>query len=201
MGGEVKEVRQMSTCAEYMEILFLDIYGELDSVTRSKWETHLSECATCKQEYTRMLSLVGKVKEVMTPPPLPEADAQSMIRTVRAEMIHGEERRSKPGWLSQSWRLSPALATACVFAAIISIWSVGSFDSHLNKDRNPGKEYSQGVRVEDLEIIQNLDILKQMDSVEKLVHALDEPEEDTPTPESDSKPQGMTNYEKRVHYS
>lgn len=197
----MKEVRQMKSCAEYKEILFLDIYGELDSVTRSKWKAHLSECEICKQEYTGMLSLVGKVKGVMTPPPLPEADSQSMIRAVRAEMIQGEGIRSKPGRLRRSWRLSPAIATACVFAAIISIWSVGSFDSHLDKDRGAGKDYSQGVRVEDLEIIKNLDLLKQMDSVEKLVHALDEPDDDPSMPESDSRPQGMTNYEKRVHYS
>ncbi|RJR54407.1 MAG: hypothetical protein C4576_00700 [Desulfobacteraceae bacterium] len=191
----------MKSCAEYKEILFMDVYGELDSITRSRWEAHLSECATCRQEYTRMLRLAGKVKEVMTPPPLTEADSRSIIRAVRTEMIQGEERRSKPGWLSRSWRLSPALATACVFAAIISIWSLGSFDSHLKKDKSVGKEHSQGVRVEDLEIIKNLDLLKQMDSVEKLVHALDEPEDDPSTPGSDPRPQGMTSHEKRVRYS
>lgn len=191
----------MNICPEYKEILFLDIYGELDSISRSKWQAHLKGCAVCKKEYTRMIGLVGRVREIMTPPPLAPPETRSLIKAVRAEMIHGEERKSRAGWLSRHWRFSPALATACVFAAMISIWSLGTFDSFLNKDRSLGKEYWQELRAEDVEIIRNFDLLKQMDSVEKLVHTLDEPEDDRFVPEVDSKTQGMTNHEKRVHYS
>jgi len=201
MGGEVKEVLKMNSCPEYKEILFLDIYGELDSVSRSKWQAHLKECAVCRNEHTKMLNLVGRVKETMTPPPLTGAESRLLTKAVRAEMIQGRERKPKAGWFSQHWRVTPALATACVFAAIISIWSLGTFDSFLNKERTVGKDYSQSIRAEDMEIIKNLDLLTQMDSVERLVHTLDEPEEDPPMPEPDSKTQGMTKNDKRVYYS
>jgi hypothetical protein len=201
MGGRVKEVLEMNICPEYKEILFLDIYGELDSISRSKWQAHLKGCAVCKKEHARMTGLVGRVREIMTPPPLAPPETRSLIRAARAEMIHGEERTSRASRLSRHWRFSPALATACVFAAMISIWSLGTFDSFLNKDRSPGKDHWQGLRAEEVEIIRNFDLLKQMDSVEKLVHTLDEPEDDRSVPEVDSKTQGMTNHEKRVHYS
>lgn len=191
----------MKSCAEYKEILFLDLYGELDPASRSKWLAHLRECAACKEEHARMLGLVGKVKEVMAAPPLIHTESQTLIKAVRAEMIQGEERKFKAGWLSRHWRFSPALATACVFAAIISIWSLGTFDSFLNNERNAAKESSQEMRAEDLEIIKNFDLLKQMDSVEKLVHMLDEPEDDPSPPEPDSKTQEMTSHERRVYHS
>lgn len=191
----------MNSCPEYKEILLLDIYGELDSVSRPKWQAHLKVCAVCRREHKRMLSLVGRVTETMTPPPLTDAESRSLTKAVRAEMIKGREKKSKGGRLSPLWRVSPALATACVFAAIVSIWSLGTFDSFFRTEENAGKDYSQSIRAEEMEIIKNLDLLTQMDSVEKLVHTLDELEEDPSVPESDSTTQGMTNHEKRVHYS
>lgn len=194
----------MNGCTDFKEILFLDIYGELDSESRSKWQFHLSTCAACKQERFRMMRLVENLKEVMSSPPLALGEREGMVRAIRAGMRRREERRSRPGWwgwLSRPWRVGPALATACVFAAILSIWSLGSFDSFYGKDRISGKDSLQGMRAEDEEIIKNLDLLSQMDSVEKLVNTLDEPEEDPAAPEGTSNTHGKTGHEKRVHYA
>lgn len=194
----------MNGCPEYNEILFLDIYGELDSESRSKWQSHLRTCTACKQERFRMMRLLENVKEVMISPPLAQRDRDGMVKAIRTGMSRRGERRSRPGWrgwLSRPWRVGPALATACVFAAILSIWSLGVFDSFYITNRIPGKDSLQGMRAEDEEIIRNLDLLRQMDSVEKLVNTLDEPEEDPPAPEGTSQTQEKTSHERRVHYA
>lgn len=192
----------MSSCPEYKEILFLDIHGELDPGSRPRWQSHLRTCAACQQERLRMMQLVGKMKGVMSPPSLTREDRDGMVRALRAGMGPREGKRGEAGrwaWLSRPWRISPALVSACVFAAIISIWSLGSFDSFFKGDGVSGKDPLQGMRAEDEEIIRNLDLLKQLDSVERLVNTLDEPEEDPPPPERTSTVEGTTGYEKRVH--
>lgn len=193
----------MNGCPEYKEILFLDVYGELDSESRSEWESHLSACAVCKEEHFRMLRLVERMKEVMSPPPLAQKDSDRMVKAVRGGVRQSDGRKIRGGWqwLIRPWRAGPAIATACVFAAIISIWSLGTFDSFFSRDRISGKDSLQGMRPEDAEIINHLDLLKQMDSVEKLVHTLDEPEEEPPAPEATSNNQGMIAHEKRVDYA
>jgi hypothetical protein len=193
----------MNDCPEYKEILLLDIYGELDSESRSKWQSHLKKCGVCQEERSRMMRLMGKMKGVMSPPPIALRDTEGLVKAVRAEVRQSKQ----PGirwpweWLSRPWRIGPALATACVFAAIISIWSLGTFDSFFGRDPISGKDFLQEMRPEEAEIIRNLDFLEHMDSVEKLVQTLDEPEEDPPAPEGTSNTQGMIDHEKRVHYS
>jgi hypothetical protein len=192
----------MNSCPEYKDALLLDIHGELDSESRSRWRLHLDACAACREERLRTMRLMGRLREVMNPPPLSWGDSEALAKAVRAQISGSPSKRSHAGWqwLARPWRVGPALATACLFAAIVSIWSFGAFDSFLSRERIGGKDPLQEMRPEDAEIIRNLDLLRQMDWVEKLVRTLDDPDEDPPSPEGTTNTQGMTTHEKRHHF-
>jgi hypothetical protein len=192
----------MNGCPEYKEILSLDIHGELDAASRARWESHLRTCAACNEERLQLTRLVERVKEAMSPPPLVREETNRLLKAVRSGVNRGEERRSHVWqWFSRPWKVGPALATACVFAAMVSIWSLGTFDSLFTGEKRSETDSLKKVRQEDAEIIRNLDFLRQMDSVEKLVNTLDESEEDPSLPDGNSKHQGLIGHEKRVHYS
>ena len=192
----------MNCCPEHKETLLLGIYGELDSESSARWQIHLDACRACREERFRMLGLVGSLREVMSPPPLSWGESEALTRAVRIRLGRGRANRGHWGWqwLARPWRIGPALATACLFAAIVSIWSLGAFDSFLSRERTGAKDVMQEIRPEDAEIISNLDLLRQLDSVEKLVRTLDGPDEESPPPEGTTNTQGMTTHEKRHHF-
>ncbi len=185
----------MNGCPEYQEILHLEIHGELDPAAHSRWQSHLRTCGPCREERIRMMRLMGTMKEVMTPPPLSQSERVGLLAAVRSGMKQGKEPEPHwlRQWLSRPWRAGPALVTACVFAAMISIWSLGTFDSFF------GREPLQGIQPGDEEVIRNLDLLRHMDSVERLVQTLDEPEEEPSAPGETSNTHGMINHEESVH--
>lgn len=191
----------MKNCPKYEEMLFLDVYGELDSSSRSEWQSHLRACPLCREEYERMHRLVHRVKATMPPSFLSQAETDTLVRAVREDLDPMKSKKWSFGWqwLRRPWTLTPALATACVFAVFISLLSRGAFDTVFDKYMDPREEpWQKTVQAEDLEIIMNLDLLKQMDSLQKLVQSLDEPENDQqPNPETTPDTQGMIRHEQR----
>lgn len=185
----------MKGCPEYEELLLLDIHQELDTSSRARWMTHLASCPACKKEALRMGQVVGKVKEHLTPPPLASNAKEGLVRAVR-KSVNAEGRGAWPswslawGWFSRPWRFSTALATVCVFAALISLFTLGNFQELLYRNGSSGQETPQGLVSEEAEIIQNLDLLKQLDSLQILVQTLDEPDGDPTPPEPTSNTRG-----------
>ncbi len=194
----------MKCCPEYEEKMLLDIYGELDSRTHSEWLAHLGMCAVCREEHARLLRLLGRVKEIMTPPALSSGETDGLVKAVRKETrsFKTPEWPAAWRWLSKPWRLTPALATVCALAALIVFLSPGTFSTVLHKFSISGQESVEGINGEDMEVIKNLDLLKQMDTVQKLVQTLDEPENSpAPLPEKNPDTQGSLQDEKREHYA
>jgi hypothetical protein len=179
------EVHEMSCCPEYEELLFLDTYGELDPDSRSRWNAHLASCPACKEDSLRLLRLVARVKETLTPPPLPLAASQAWIRSARESLLAESPTWSWRirQWFSGPWRSSTALATVCVFFALVSLLSFGPFQGISHRHGTSGQDPLQGLRSEEEEIINHLDLLSQMDNLQRLVQTLDEPNGDIPVPE------------------
>ncbi len=173
----------MRCCPEYEELLFLDTYGELDPGSRSRWKAHLASCPACKEESLRMLRLVARVKETLTPPPLPSAASTAWIRMARESLIAESPAWSwrVRQWFSRPWRFSTALATACVFFGLVSLLSFGPFQGIFHRHGTSGQDSLQGLgSEEEVEIINHLDLLRQLDELQRLVRTLDEPDGDTP---------------------
>lgn len=186
----------MKGCPEYEEFLLLDIHQELDTSSRARWMTHLASCPACKEEALRMRQVVGKVKEHLTPPPLALNAQEGLVRAV-CKSVNADGRvvwswwSLAWAWFSRPWRFSTALVTVCVFAALISLFTLGNFQELLYRNGSSGQEAPQGLASEEVEIIQNLDLLKQLDSLQRLVQTLDdEPDGDPSLPEPTSNSRG-----------
>jgi hypothetical protein len=185
----------MKSCPEYEEFLLLDAYGELDPRSKSLWGAHLASCRACKEESRRMLQMVATVKETLTPPPLTAHAGERLVKAVRESANEAGDSAwplwgSVWQWFCRPWRFSTALATACVFAVLVSLLSLGPFQGLFHRNGTPGQEAVQTLGSEDVEIINHLDFLRQLDSLQRLVQTLDEPDGD-PVPEPTSNSRGM----------
>jgi len=186
-------------CRTQNETLMLDVLGELnDSRMRREWEGHLRACDSCRRERSRMLQLLGKVREVGMPPELSAAQMDAMAGAVGWRLRN--ERLSRPQKTGWRLRLVPALAAACALLVVVAF-------GYRFRDRwagpEGGGEITAELQAEDLDIIQHLDLLKDMGTIEKLIHVVDvdPPQEgqapDQPAPET----QGMHRDENGKAYS
>lgn len=163
----------MQACRNQNEILMLDVLGELnDPRMRRGWEEHLNACGGCRRERTRMLNLLGQVKHAGMPPELPAEQAEAMARTVSWKLRNERLKPFKEA--PRRFRLRPMLAAAC---AVLLVVVAGYY--FKERQSESAREMAMSAEVlpsQDLEVIKNLDLLKDMDTIEKLIHVVDVPE-------------------------
>jgi anti-sigma factor RsiW len=178
----------MQACRNQNEILMLDALGELnDPRMRSDWEDHLKACGACRRERARVLNLLGKVKHAGMPPELSAEQADAMAKTISWKLRNERIKTFKetPRW----FRFRPMLAAAC---AVILVVMAGYYFKERHSDS--AKEMAMVTEFmppQDLEVIKHLDLLKDMDTIEKLIHVVDIPENGTGTEQDASETQGM----------
>ena len=186
----------MEVCSDYKETLLLDVYGEMDATALSAWEAHLKTCAGCREERFRMLRLIGRVKETMNPPPPAPGQSDALIRAVRSDFVERNEAKWWGGhFLGRPSRFVPSLAALCVFVIALSIFGLQTLYTPSTIQISPEHKALEEPGAEDLEIIEHLDILMNMDLLDKLVQAVDETDGDRPAPEIPQNSQGMTENE------
>jgi len=189
----------MQACRNQNEILMLDALGELkDSRMRRDWEDHLKACDGCRQERARMLNLLGKVKHAGMPPELTAEQADAMAKTIGWQLRN--ERIKTFQESPRRFRFMPVLATAC--AIIVVVLGGYRLQQHLSI---PGHEMEMSADLmlpEDLEIIKNFELLKDMDTIEKLMHVVDIPDNGVGTEEDAlEETQGMHRDENGKRYA
>jgi hypothetical protein len=156
-------------CRNQNETLMLDVLGELnDPRLRSEWEQHLKACGGCRIEAARMRQLIGKVRESGMPPELTPVQRDAMAGAVGWRLRN--ERLARPKKAGWRLRLVPALAAACALFVVVAV-GYRLKDVYLGPDR--GAEMSAELQAQDLDIIKHLDLLKDMDTIEKLIHVVD----------------------------
>jgi len=162
-----------AACRNQNETLMLDVLEELhDPNVRRMWEDHLRACDGCRRERDRMRQLLGKVREAGMPPELPVARADTMAAAVGWRLRH--ERLARPEKAGRRIRLFPALAAGCAFMLMIAVgyrWQERLFGPA------GGGDISAELQPQDLEIIKHFDLLKDMDTIEKLIHIVDIPDD------------------------
>jgi hypothetical protein len=184
-------------------MVVLDAHGELDPSARTAWEAHLRTCGACQGERLRLLRILGRVQENLRAPALTEAQTQSLLRSVRKRLAG--EKETSVGWrgffAGRPLRMVPAMASLCVLVIAFFLFSLkgpeGPTRTQTDSDSKPGGE----LMAEDLEIIKNMDLLREMDWVQRLVQALDEPDGGTPLSGIPGKPQGNFPPEGRGRYA
>ena len=160
----------MQTCEHLKENLTLYVYGELDPVTGREVANHLENCEGCRQEHERLSTILVKVKEASVSPQLSPLEARAMATEISRTLKVGRRRT----WWRQYLEFMPSrLIPAAVMAGalIITVAVVG----YLNLNKTPGiapVSLNQNEELmlsdKDLEILDNLELLKEMDAIQKL---------------------------------
>jgi anti-sigma factor RsiW len=163
----------METCRNHNETLMLDVLDELtDPRVRRDWEGHLASCSGCRVEKARMQHLLGQVRASGSPPELSATEAQRMAGAVSRAIHNRFSRGSRSGW---SFKLVPALAAACVLiiAAMSGYWVQTSF---FGAGRVADLASEPQLEPPDLDVVKHLDLLRDMDTIEKLIQIVDIPD-------------------------
>ena len=183
----------MQACEHLKEKLTLYVYGELDSVAGGHVADHLKNCEGCRNEYRRLSSVLDRVREASVSPQLSALESRAMAAEISRKLKTGTRRRWWQHYLAfLPTRLVPAVAMAG--ALIITVAVIG----YLNLDRTAStKTASQNQNEElmlsdtDLEILDNLELLKEMDAIQKLTQVVNPDGESEPLPDLDNGTRGM----------
>ncbi len=165
----------MTPCPDYKETLWLDVYKELDPDERLNWERHLEECKACQEERKQLLGMIQTVKEAVPSPELSPEKARAISRSIKRET--GNERGDmwwKKSLFSTPGRLIPTFATTCLLITALSWFSLKEFKKPASVQMaSSGPVLTDQIISEDLDVIKNLDLLQEMEVLEKLVKCLD----------------------------
>ena len=160
----------MQACEHLKENLTLYVYGELDPAAGQKVENHLETCEGCRQEHERLSTILTRVKEASMSPQLSPLEARAMATEISRTLKAGTRRT----WWRQYLEFMPSRlipSAAMAGALIITVAVVGYF----NLNKTPGiapVSLNQNEELmlsdKDLEILDNLELLKEMDAIQKL---------------------------------
>jgi len=165
----------MQVCEHLKENLTLYVYGELDPVTEREVENHLENCEGCRHEHERLSTILTRVREASVSPQLSPLEARAMAADISRTLKAGTRRN----WWRQYLEFMPSRlvpAAALAGALIITVAVIG----YLNLNKTPGLapvSLNQNEEImlsdTDLEILDNLELLKEMESIQKLSRVVD----------------------------
>lgn len=167
----------MKPCSDYQEMLLLDVYGELNPAERPAWENHLNACEHCRKEKGQLLRLLQTIKTALPTPTLSPDKIAEQVRSIQWML---REEANLPWWRKVLFRLPqrliPALTTACLLLIIMGWFGLKEFKKFGILSTSPQTTFEEQINRNDLEVVENLDFLKEMEDVEKLVTHLDKTE-------------------------
>jgi hypothetical protein len=110
-----------------------------------------------------------------------------MASAVSREILKRPGRRSRSGW---SFRLVPALGAACVLiiTVIAGYWFQDSF---FRAGKAANLASAPQLEAPDLAVVKHLDLLRDMDTIEKLIQIVDIPDNGQAPGEPNSETQGI----------
>jgi hypothetical protein len=151
-----------TTCSRQNDALMLDVLGEpMDPMLRREWEDHLAACEGCRRERAELVHVLGRVRNAGEPPALSARQADAMVNAVgwrlRNERLqsHAAPRRRITVWRS--------LAAACALLVVVAL----GYRAQEHFFPEPVAD------LQDIEVIKHLDLLREMDTIERLVEVVD----------------------------
>ena len=189
----------MKACSHQKENLMLHLYGELDSTARKEVENHLNSCPGCRHERQQLFSLQQMLRETAGVPELSPQEVKALVTDIKSKL---KSKRAEQWWRRyldvRPARLIPVMATACL--VIITAGIIGYIKYNDTSELQQFfKQPKQGVVVSDtdLEILENLDLLKEMDAIQKLSRVVDVNDENQPQGDISGSTGGMKPYGNR----
>jgi len=162
----------MEACSEYKETLLLDVYGDLGYKDRADWEQHLEKCLGCREERRQMLRFLSRIKERSLTPEFSPEKAEALSRAVK-DQVSGRQAGSR--WWDRIMVPFPARALGAVAAAccvvVLSGWLALKWFDAPSLGPSPAGEIQLSQK--DLEVIRNLELLEELETLRKLVHVID----------------------------
>ena len=169
----------MRSCPEHEETLWLDVHGELEPDRAREWQAHLKGCPACQEERRQLVRLLEESLRVLTPAQATPAEEARLGRAVLSGIEGKQSRRFGFPGLSLPWPPRPAFALAAACLAVLAvgwIWSgPGQGPLSLQTASRPSApvETAGMTRNLDGEILQNLELLEDLDVIEKVVTVID----------------------------
>jgi hypothetical protein len=164
----------MSACSHHEETLMLDIFGGLNENRREPWKRHLSGCPDCKAEKDAVTRTLIIAKTTLDAPPLADGEAAAMRENVIRDLIGGvknPQERKQAFFFSRAF--IPTLASVCVLLLALG-FIASKFLTGPGIDKSTRLTVSQEkLPVDDIAIINNLDLLSDLDSLNKLARVID----------------------------
>ena len=183
----------MQACNRQKENIMLYVYKELDTTATIALENHLETCEACRYEAERLLRLLGKLRESAAVPELSAEEVKSLVTNIKRKL---DARHGEIWWRKyldyRPSRMIPVIATACVLiltAGIIGYVKLSETKGFqlFSRDQKEELILSNG----DLEILKNLDFLKEMDAIQKLSRVVDLNNENPSQGETSGNTRGM----------
>jgi anti-sigma factor RsiW len=163
----------MKACADRVETILLDVYGELPAGDRRGWERHLETCTACREERQRLVQILEAAREAMPAPAIVPDETRALQESVTRGRMGDRSRRWWQGFfLGIPLKPLPALATACLFLVAAGWFALDWVQTRSLLRTVP--EAQEPIMVSDLEILENLDLLEEMDDLEKVVQVVDQ---------------------------
>jgi hypothetical protein len=166
----------MMACKDYHESLMLDVMGEPDPENREPWENHLDGCGACRSERTRLIRLMEEMRKSANPPELPEADvdrfAQHISWRLRNEKIQAGLKQQPRATVL---RRIPAMAALCLLLAFGAVLWYRAGDRFFQPGPVDDQRAEIALPKQDLDVIKNLDMLRDMETIRALVQTIDQP--------------------------
>ena len=183
----------MEACHNQKKNLVLLAYNELDSSAAKEVENHLAMCEFCRSEYQKLVSLLGDLKEIVISPELSPKQVNSLVTNIKWKL---NDRKKDKWWrryldFRPAHRI-PAIATACIL--IIAAVIIGYVKNNDTNEFQPvAVQQNEELMLSDtdLEIVKNLEFLKEMDAIQKLSQVVDLNREINPHGELDNETRGM----------
>ena len=165
----------MEACEHLKENLTLYVHGALDPDTGQEVKDHLELCAGCRLEWQRLSAMLEKLKDCSAVPELSTREVKSLVADITRKL---NIKQKQPWWRQypdfRSSRLIPAVATACILiitAAIIGYVNLNETNGIAPVSLNQNEELMLSDK--DLELLDNLELLKEMDAIQKLSRVVD----------------------------
>ena len=183
----------MDACHNQKKNLVLHAHGELDSDSGREVENHIAKCQPCRSEYQQLSTLLGNIKDTIPSPELSPKQVNSLVTNIKWKL---NDRKEETWWQRYLYlkpaHMVPAVATACIL--IIAAGIIGYV-----KINGPSKfqpvigQHNKDLMLNDtdLEIVKNLEFLKEMDAIQKLSQVVDHHGDINSDGELDSETRGM----------
>ncbi len=170
----------MRGCKDFEKTLMLDVFGELTPDEYSRWSLHTKECDLCAAERRRLAKMLKSIKTVGMPEPISESEAARLSAHVR-RALNTKERvtfsERKPSlWRSFGWK--PAWAFGLVLTAALLTGGLYWKMNPYGTDSMNTPVTTSTISTEDQEVVENLDFLKDLDTIRKLVSVVDQEDQE-----------------------